>query len=127
MIEMTRKTASSDLAYPMRIQILEKWFRWLICGSFLFAGDVYRRDAVDACHYPCFHQMDGVRVYSWQDLGVASHEEAIPIVLEDLKTTLSGMVASISTGSYRTNYNARDSAKPVKGNFVAGMSSIDNN
>jgi phenylalanyl-tRNA synthetase alpha chain len=63
--------------------------------SFLFAGDVYRRDAVDACHYPCFHQMDGVRVYSWQDLGVASHEEAIPIVLEDLKTTLSGMVASI--------------------------------
>lgn len=25
--------------------------------SFLFAGDVYRRDAVDSCHYPCFHQV----------------------------------------------------------------------
>jgi len=63
--------------------------------SFLFAGDVYRRDAVDACHYPCFHQMDGVKIYKWKDLGVTSHEEAIPIVLEDLRKTLAGMVASI--------------------------------
>lgn len=63
--------------------------------SFLFAGDVYRRDAVDSCHYPCFHQMDGVRVYRWQDLGVSSHEEAVPLVLADLRKTLQGMVTSI--------------------------------
>ena len=63
--------------------------------AFLCTGDVYRRDAVDSCHYPCFHQMDGVRVYEWKALGVASHEEAVPIVMEDLKGTLAGMVKSI--------------------------------
>jgi phenylalanyl-tRNA synthetase alpha chain len=31
--------------------------------SFLCAGDVYRRDAIDASHYPVFHQMEGVRIY----------------------------------------------------------------
>lgn len=66
--------------------------------AFLYTGDVYRRDAVDACHYPCFHQMDGVRVYTWKELGVASHEEAIPVVLENLKKTLGGMIASVFGG-----------------------------
>lgn len=27
------------------------------------SGDVYRRDEIDARHYPVFHQMDGVCVY----------------------------------------------------------------
>jgi len=62
---------------------------------FLFTGDVYRRDAVDACHYFCFHQMDGVRVFSWEELGVTCHEEAVQQVMTDLKTTLTGMVAAI--------------------------------
>eukprot|EP00818_Percolomonas_sp_WS_P001784 CAMPEP_0117438246 /NCGR_PEP_ID=MMETSP0759-20121206/1954_1 /TAXON_ID=63605 /ORGANISM="Percolomonas cosmopolitus, Strain WS" /LENGTH=105 /DNA_ID=CAMNT_0005229931 /DNA_START=552 /DNA_END=866 /DNA_ORIENTATION=- len=30
--------------------------------AFLCCGDVYRRDEVDATHYPVFHQIDGVRV-----------------------------------------------------------------
>ena len=29
----------------------------------LVSGDVYRRDEIDAHHYPVFHQMDGVCVY----------------------------------------------------------------
>lgn len=32
--------------------------------SFLIAGDVYRRDTVDSTHYPAFHQIDGVRLFS---------------------------------------------------------------
>lgn len=32
--------------------------------AFLTCGDVYRRDEVDATHYPVFHQIDGVRVIS---------------------------------------------------------------
>jgi len=63
--------------------------------SFLYSGDVYRRDAVDACHYFCFHQMDGVRVYSWEELGVKDHDSAVEFVMGDLKTTLSGMVEAI--------------------------------
>lgn len=31
---------------------------------FLLAGDVYRRDEIDANHYPVFHQMEGVRLFS---------------------------------------------------------------
>ena len=37
--------------------------------AFLVTGDVYRRDSIDATHYPVFHQMEGVRVFNpdeWQ-------------------------------------------------------------
>jgi len=30
------------------------------CRHFLVTGDVYRRDEIDHCHYPVFHQMEGV-------------------------------------------------------------------
>lgn len=32
--------------------------------NFLIVGDVYRRDEVDRSHYPVFHQMEGVRLFS---------------------------------------------------------------
>ncbi len=38
--------------------------------AFLVTGDVYRRDTIDATHYPIFHQMEGVRVFSPQVLQV---------------------------------------------------------
>lgn len=31
-------------------------------SSFLVAGDVYRKDEIDATHYPVFHQMEGVYI-----------------------------------------------------------------
>ncbi len=34
--------------------------------AFLCSGDVYRRDEIDASHYPVFHQMEGVRIYEAQ-------------------------------------------------------------
>ncbi|XP_061876790.1 phenylalanine--tRNA ligase, mitochondrial [Entelurus aequoreus] len=36
--------------------------------AFLLAGDVYRRDEIDASHYPVFHQMEGVRLFSDHEL-----------------------------------------------------------
>ncbi|XP_017335737.1 phenylalanine--tRNA ligase, mitochondrial isoform X2 [Ictalurus punctatus] len=35
---------------------------------FLVAGDVYRRDEIDASHYPVFHQMEGVRLFTNHEL-----------------------------------------------------------
>ncbi|KFD51430.1 hypothetical protein M513_07643, partial [Trichuris suis] len=32
--------------------------------SFIVAGDVYRRDEIDRSHYPCFHQMEGVHLFT---------------------------------------------------------------
>jgi phenylalanyl-tRNA synthetase alpha chain len=42
-------------------------------------GDVYRRDSIDATHYPVFHQMEGVRVFSpdeWTAAGLGPTEFA---------------------------------------------------
>ena len=50
--------------------------------EFLAIGDVYRRDTIDATHYPVFHQVEGVRV------GLASAEHAA----EDLKRQLEHLV-----------------------------------
>lgn len=32
--------------------------------AFLVVGDVYRRDQIDSTHYPVFHQLEGVRLFS---------------------------------------------------------------
>lgn len=32
--------------------------------AFLVIGDVYRRDAIDSTHYPVFHQVEGVRLFT---------------------------------------------------------------
>ncbi|XP_064610356.1 phenylalanine--tRNA ligase, mitochondrial-like isoform X2 [Liolophura sinensis] len=36
--------------------------------AFLVVGDVYRRDTIDKSHYPVFHQMEGVRLYTEHEL-----------------------------------------------------------
>ena len=33
-------------------------------NAFLTVGDVYRRDTIDATHYPVFHQLEGVRLFT---------------------------------------------------------------
>merc|ERR1711981_183265 len=35
---------------------------------FLVFGDVYRRDEIDATHYPAFHQLEGVRLFTEEQL-----------------------------------------------------------
>ena len=49
--------------------------------SFITIGDVYRKDEIDKCHYPIFHQLDGVKKVP---IGTNS--------VELLKTTLSSLV-----------------------------------
>lgn len=36
--------------------------------AFCVLGDVYRKDEIDATHYPVFHQMEAVRLYRIEDL-----------------------------------------------------------
>lgn len=40
-------------------------------NKFIIAGDVYRRDEIDATHYPVFHQLEGVFVFDPNDPQVA--------------------------------------------------------
>lgn len=37
-------------------------------NNFLMVGDVYRRDSVDATHFPVFHQLDGVRTFAPEEV-----------------------------------------------------------
>jgi len=55
---------------------------------FLVTGDVYRRDAIDATHYPVFHQMEGFRVFSPSEWG---SEDGTAFAAQDLKRTLEGL------------------------------------
>mmetsp|Transcript_13109 Transcript_13109/g.43185 ORF Transcript_13109/g.43185 Transcript_13109/m.43185 type:complete len:440 (-) Transcript_13109:548-1867(-) len=62
--------------------------------KFLVVGDVYRRDTIDATHYPVFHQMEGVRVFEpseWEEAGVDSGE----LAATELKATLEGLAAHL--------------------------------
>ena len=65
--------------------------------AFLCTGDVYRRDEIDATHFPVFHQMEGVKLFDPELVGgEMSREEwlASPgaeLIAADLKKTLEGL------------------------------------
>uniref|UniRef100_A0A1I8G0V1 Phenylalanine--tRNA ligase, mitochondrial n=1 Tax=Macrostomum lignano TaxID=282301 RepID=A0A1I8G0V1_9PLAT len=44
--------------------------------AFLVVGDVYRRDEIDRSHFPVFHQMEGVRIYSQEQLFAGAKDSA---------------------------------------------------
>lgn len=48
--------------------------------AFLVTGDVYRRDEIDMCHYPVFHQMEGVRLFSQHELFAQYEVRGLDIV-----------------------------------------------
>jgi phenylalanyl-tRNA synthetase alpha chain len=57
---------------------------------FLCSGDVFRRDEIDASHYPVFHQMEGVKVFDPTEFppGDSRTKE---IIEADLKELLTGL------------------------------------
>jgi len=65
--------------------------------AFLCTGDVYRRDEIDASHFPAFHQMEGVKLFDPALVGGAMTKEewlasdGCKLVADDLKKTLEGM------------------------------------
>ncbi|XP_037374713.1 phenylalanine--tRNA ligase, mitochondrial [Talpa occidentalis] len=85
--------------------------------AFLVVGDVYRRDQIDRQHYPVFHQLEAVRLFSRHQLfaGVKGGEslqlfeqgarsahkqethtlEAVKLVEADLKQTLTRLMTDL--------------------------------
>ncbi|ERN09070.1 phenylalanine--tRNA ligase, chloroplastic/mitochondrial isoform X1 [Amborella trichopoda] len=59
-------------------------------SHFLVTGDVYRRDSIDSTHYPVFHQMEGVRVFSPAEW-IPSGLDATSYAATDLKKSLEGL------------------------------------
>lgn len=58
--------------------------------AFLVTGDVYRRDSVDSTHYPVFHQMEGFRVFTPEEIA-ASGVSGVDLAVKELKGTLEGL------------------------------------
>lgn len=80
--------------------------------AFLVTGDVYRRDTIDAVHYPVFHQMEGVKVFKDKvnlaidgkpfDETIDYYEDnnykqlqSVKDVEKDLKQSLESMIRSV--------------------------------
>ena len=66
--------------------------------SFLVFGDCYRRDEIDASHYPVFHQVEGVRVWSagsgsGSGSGSGAQQLTGEWIVADLQRTLDGLVS----------------------------------
>jgi phenylalanyl-tRNA synthetase alpha chain len=51
--------------------------------SFVVTGDVYRKDDIDATHYPIFHQMEGVKILKGSN-AVEDLQRTINRILEEL-------------------------------------------
>lgn len=65
---------------------------------FLVTGDVFRRDEIDSTHYPVFHQMEGVKMFTDTELeiaGVTSQSDKIMLVERDLKERLECMTRNL--------------------------------
>ncbi|KAL9188643.1 LOW QUALITY PROTEIN: hypothetical protein ACHAXT_007021 [Thalassiosira profunda] len=68
--------------------------------AFLCSGDVYRRDEIDATHYPAFHQMEGVKLMTHDVVegaeGMSGADwlgsSECQMVESDLKQTLEGLM-----------------------------------
>ena len=58
--------------------------------KFLVTGDVYRRDSIDATHFPVFHQMEGFRVFEPEEWEAAG-KESVDLAAEELKDCLEGL------------------------------------
>eukprot|EP00316_Scyphosphaera_apsteinii_P011993 CAMPEP_0119308324 /NCGR_PEP_ID=MMETSP1333-20130426/10029_1 /TAXON_ID=418940 /ORGANISM="Scyphosphaera apsteinii, Strain RCC1455" /LENGTH=411 /DNA_ID=CAMNT_0007312067 /DNA_START=73 /DNA_END=1308 /DNA_ORIENTATION=- len=65
--------------------------------AFLCTGDVYRRDEIDASHFPAFHQMEGLKLFDPSLVGGEMTRDGwltspgCQLVADDLKATLEGL------------------------------------
>ena len=55
---------------------------------FLVTGDVYRRDEIDATHYPVFHQMEGVRLFNRHEILSTSSDHPDELSLFEKEASL---------------------------------------
>lgn len=98
-------------------------------NDFLIIGDVYRRDEIDSTHYPVFHQIDGVRLKTRDQLfpsddglsifevGASSSSEiqkyqkqnchtleAVKLMEHELKSTLLGLAKHLFGNDIRARW-----------------------
>lgn len=78
--------------------------------AFISVGDVFRRDTIDRTHYPIFHQIDAVRLFSVDELiqNPYNSKENNPtdILKEDLKYCLENLIRYIIGNDIEMRWNS---------------------
>jgi phenylalanyl-tRNA synthetase alpha chain len=64
-------------------------------NAFLISGDVYRRDEIDAKHYPAFHQLEGGRIWKLEDFGFTNYSQGKEFAINELKKVIEGVAMEI--------------------------------
>lgn len=92
--------------------------------NFLVVGDVYRKDEIDRCHYPVFHQVEAVRLRSRQQLFQGENEhlgvfeegqrtackqethtlEAVKLMEHEMRTCLVGLMQHLFGNDVRCRW-----------------------
>ncbi|KAK2466911.1 hypothetical protein APHAL10511_001169 [Amanita phalloides] len=55
--------------------------------KWLLTADVYRRDEIDGCHYPVFHQVEGAHIFDVNDSAIRQVEEDNERLMHHLSTS----------------------------------------
>lgn len=84
--------------------------------KFLVAGDVYRRDAIDATHYPVFHQMEGVALFTSEELFGVDHDASLRL----LESTTAGQGDS----PQRQQEHTMDAVKATEANLKETLTGL---
>ncbi|EAS07559.1 phenylalanine-tRNA ligase (macronuclear) [Tetrahymena thermophila SB210] len=63
--------------------------------AFVIFADCFRRDEIDATHYPVFHQMEVVRAYTQDYFDTKNEDIKIQMVMKDLQETYESLVRNI--------------------------------
>ena len=86
--------------------------RWLL------TADVYRRDEIDASHYPIFHQVEGAAIFAPEDYAPGGKVEQECVEMEAklarANFEIEDAVGLSEAGGYQTHHDPREAALAVR-------------
>ncbi len=86
--------------------------RWLL------TADVYRRDEIDASHYPIFHQVEGAAIFAHEDYAPGGKVEQECIEMErklaGANFEIEDVVGLSEAGGYQSHHDPREAALAVR-------------
>lgn len=86
--------------------------RWLL------TADVYRRDEIDASHYPIFHQVEGAGIFAHEDYAPGGKVEQECVEMEaklaNANFEIEDVVGLSEAGGYQSHHDPREAALAVR-------------
>ncbi|CCF54566.1 hypothetical protein NDA11_003961 [Ustilago hordei] len=84
----------------------------------LYTADVYRRDEIDASHYPIFHQVEGAAIFKHEDYASGGKVEQecseMEAKLAKANFEIEDVVGLSEAGGYQAHHDEREAALAVR-------------